>query len=36
MLCSQGGTSDSVTDLSVQDVSCLGLCGRDNFPKSYA
>ena len=37
------GASDSVTDSSVisnpadaQNVSCLGLCGRDICPKSYA
>ena len=40
---SQHGTSDSITDLSMlsnpagaQNVSCLGLCGRDNCPKNYA
>ena len=40
---SQRGASDSVTDFSVlsnpsdaQNVSCLGLCGRDICPKSSA
>ena len=40
---SQGRASDSVTDFSVlsnpgdaQNVSCLGLCGRDICPKSSA
>ena len=41
---SRRGASDSVTDSSsvlsspadTQNVSCLGLCGRDNCPKSYA
>ena len=43
ILFSQRGTSDSVTDSSVlsnpvdaQNVSCLGLCGRDICPKSSA
>ena len=40
---SRRGASDSVTDSSVpsnpadaQNVSCLGLCGRDICPKSSA
>ena len=40
---SQREASDSVTDFSVlsnpddaQNVSCLGLCGRDICPKSSA
>ena len=40
---SRRGVSDSVTDSSVlsnpadaQNVSCLGLCGRDICPKSSA
>ena len=40
---SRRGASDSVTDTSVlsnpadaQNVSCLGLCGRDICPKSSA
>ena len=40
---SRRGASDSVTDSSVlsnpaddQNVSCLGLCGRDICPKSFA
>ena len=44
MIHSQHGASDdSVTDFSVllnpadaQNVSCLGLCGMDICPKSYA
>ena len=39
----QRGASDSVANLSAlsnpadaQNVSCLGLCGRDICPKSYA
>ena len=41
--CEKRGASDSVTDSSVlsnpadaQNVSCLGLCGRDICPKSSA
>ena len=30
-----GASDDSVTDLSMME-SCLGLCGRDICPKSYA
>ena len=40
---SRRGATDSVTDSSVlsnpadaQNVSCLGLCGRDICPKSSA
>ena len=40
---SQRGASDSITDISMlsnsagaQNISCLGLCGRDICPKSYA
>ena len=40
-IASQRGASDSVTNYSVlpnpagaQNVSCLGLCGRDICPKS--
>ena len=40
---SRRGASDNVTDSSVlsnpadaQNVSCVGLCGRDICPKSYA
>ena len=40
---SRHGAFDSVTDSSVlsnpadaQNVSCLGLCGKDIYPKSYA
>ena len=40
---SQRGVYDSVTNLSalsnpadVQNVSCLGHCGRNIIPKSYA
>ena len=40
---SRRGASESVTDSSVlsnpadaQNVSCLGLCGRDVCPKSSA
>ena len=39
---SQRGASDSFTELSVlsnpddaHNVSCLGLCDRDIYPKSY-
>ena len=38
--CLKRGASDSLTDSSMlsnpagaQNVSCLGLCGRDNCPK---
>ena len=43
MLSVESGASDSVTNFSAlsnpadtQNVSCLGLCGRDICPKSYA
>ena len=42
-LASQRGAPDSVANFSslsnpadAQNVSCLGLCGRDISPKSYA
>ena len=42
-LVSQHGASDSVASFSAlsnppdtQNVSCLGLCGRDICPKNYA
>ena len=43
IIASQRGTSDSVAYFSVlsnpadaKNVSCLGLCGRDICPNSYA
>ena len=43
LIASRRGASDSVTDSSVlsnpvdaQNVSCLGLCGRNICPKSSA
>ena len=39
---SHPGPSDSVANFSAisvpadtQNVSCLGFCGKDSFPKSY-